>query len=71
MRNITRAQEPFAVGNRVTCNGNPEGIITAIVNYSGSIMYEVRLWSGSRVVGNVCVSEHDITRNNDLAFNSI
>lgn len=51
------------VGDKVTCNGNPEGIITAIVNYSGSIMYEVRLWDGFRLVGDVCVGRSSIKKN--------
>lgn len=50
----------FKVGDRVKCNGNPEGVIISLY---GS-MYVVRLWSGSRRVGDVVVSERDLLLEN-------
>lgn len=47
----------FNAGERVTCNGNPQG--TIIRQYSEG-MYEVRLMDGCRYVGDVCVSERDL-----------
>lgn len=50
----------FKIGDRVKCNGNPEGIIIDL--YHG--MYVVRLWQGSRLIGEVVVSERDLLLEN-------
>lgn len=50
----------FNVGDKVKCNGNPDGCIIAL--YHG--MYVVRLWSGNRLVGEVVVSERDLNLEN-------
>lgn len=50
----------FKVGDKVKCNGNPEGVIVGL--YHG--MYIVRLWSGSRLVGEVVVSGRDLNLEN-------
>ena len=52
----------YEAGQKVTCNGNPEG--TILRQYSEG-MWEVRLMSGPRYVGDVCVSEHDLNLEND------
>lgn len=51
----------YEVGQKVACNGNPDGVITEVTDYG---MYVVRLRSGNRIVGEVCVSEHDLDLNN-------
>lgn len=45
-------------GDRVICNGNKEAVV--LDHYSGG-MYNVRLWSGFRHVGDVCVSGSELT----------
>jgi hypothetical protein len=52
----------YKTGQKVTCNGNPDG--TIISQYSKD-QYEVRLWSGSRLVGNVVVSKRDLDMENE------
>lgn len=54
----------FNVGDKVKCNGNPEGRIIAMFHGSFEPMYVVRLWSGFRLVGEVCVSERDLNLEN-------
>lgn len=48
-------------GQKVTCNGNPDAII--LDQYMAG-MYEVRLFSGLRHVGDVVVSESDLDLEN-------
>jgi hypothetical protein len=52
----------YKTGQKVTCNGNREA--TVIRQYSPG-MYEVRLWSGLRHVGDVCVSTSDLDIENN------
>ena len=52
----------YQPGQHVTCNGNPEGVV--IGPYAAG-MYEVRIWSGTRHVGDVCVSESDLDLENE------
>ena len=47
----------YTPGQKVTCNGNPDAYI--LRQYSLG-MYGVRLWSGTRHVGDVCVSASDL-----------
>lgn len=54
----------YTTGQRVTCNGNPQGRI--IRQYSPR-MYEVRLMDGCRHIGAVCVSEADLDLENGNA----
>ena len=49
----------FSRGDKVECNGNKEAIILGL--YSPG-MYEVRLYSGFRHVGDVCVSVNAIKK---------
>jgi len=53
--------DKYQPGQRVTCNGNPEGVI---IGPYGACSYEVRLWRGNRLVGTVCVSKHDLDLEN-------
>ncbi len=55
-------------GDSVICNGNKEASVTRI--YSApcadfpSGAYVVRLWSGDRHIGDVCISGRDLSREN-------
>lgn len=53
----------FLVGDKVTCNGNPEGRVIAVRQYGETTMYEVRLWDGFRLVGDVCVGAESLKIN--------
>ena len=44
----------FKAGDKVTCNGNNDAYV---LRYYTEEMVEVRLWNGSRHVGDVCISE--------------
>lgn len=44
-------------GDKVECNGNREAVVQS--NYSET-MYVVRLFSGSRIIGDVCVSGSEL-----------
>ena len=44
----------FKTGDKVTCNGNNDAYV---LRYYTEEMVEVRLWNGSRHVGDVCISE--------------
>ncbi len=50
----------FKQGDKVTCNGNPEGVV---IGYYSEGMIEVRLWDGARLVGSVVVPIEDIKIN--------
>ena len=50
----------FKRGDKVTCNGNTEGVV---LGYYSDGMIEVRLWQGSRLVGDVCTPVEDVTLN--------
>lgn len=52
----------FVSGQRVTCNGNTQA---RVIGYYSETMINVRLWSGYRHVGDVCVSEHGLTLENE------
>ena len=47
----------FKAGDNVICNGNHESFV---LNYYADKMVEVRLWKGSRHVGDVCVNEDEL-----------
>lgn len=47
----------FKAGDKVEVNGNKEARI--LRHYAGNI-YEVRLWQGTRHVGDICVDIADI-----------
>ena len=49
----------FEIGDKVVCNGNPEGIV---LGYSSEGMVEVRLWQGPRLVGSVVAPEQDLVQ---------
>ena len=49
----------FKLGQKVEVNGNKEGMV--IRQYADG-MIEVRLWDGTRHVGDVVVSESDCDR---------
>jgi len=55
----------FKTGQKVTCNGNNDATIIQYP-YEDSFMVEVRLWSGSRLVGNCVVDEHDLLIENKV-----
>ena len=44
-------------GDKVICNGNNDAYV---LGYYTDKMVEVRLWSGSRHVGDTCVHENDL-----------
>jgi len=46
----------YEIGQKVTCNGNPESRILAV----RGDMYEVTLMDGTRYVGVVAVSKRDL-----------
>ena len=48
----------FQIGEQVECNGNKNAVID---RYYGD-MYEVKLFSGCRLVGGVCVGETEIKK---------
>ena len=52
-----RVGNKFKAGDNVECNGNKEG---RVLGYYSTVMVEVRLWSGLRHIGDVCVNECDI-----------
>ena len=47
----------FKSGDRVICNGNRESYV---LDYYTDKMVNVRLWSGQRHVGDVCVHEDEL-----------
>ena len=47
----------FKIGQKVEVNGNKEGYILSECSHG---MWNIRLWSGSRHVGDICVREEDI-----------
>lgn len=49
-------------GGRVTCNGNHEGVVIGVYSEEvpGSPQYLVRLWDGTRHVGDVVTSQRDL-----------
>lgn len=48
-------------GDKVTCNGNPNGIVQEV---DGTLI-TVRLWSGLRHVGDVTVGKTELDKEND------
>lgn len=52
-------ERKFKRGDKVWCNGNPEGTVIGYP-YVDSNMVDVRLWQGTRLVGDVCVDESDV-----------
>jgi len=54
--------EKFKRGDKVEVNGNKEA---RILDKYCEGMWEVRLFDGSRHIGDICVSENDIKLNND------
>jgi len=57
-----KTQEKFKVGDKVECNGNKEA---HILGYYTEHMVNVRLYSGFRHVGDVCVDESACKINRD------
>ena len=47
----------FKIGDEVICNGNNDA---HVLGYYTEKMVEVRLWSGSRHIGDTCVHEDDL-----------
>jgi len=47
----------FKTGDSVICNGNHDSYV---LNYYTDEMVEVRIWSGERHVGDVCVHEDEL-----------
>lgn len=47
----------FKTGDKVICNGNNDAYV---LGYYTDKMVEVRLWSGSRHVGDTCVHENNL-----------
>lgn len=50
----------FKVGDKVVCNGNKEAKIVEVCVDKLEGMYIVRLWDGSRRIGEACVSGKDL-----------
>jgi hypothetical protein len=51
----------YQPGQQVVCNGNPDGRILRVLSPR---QYEVRLWQGTRHVGDVVTDEHDLDLEN-------
>lgn len=49
----------WKAGDKVICNGNPDGTVIGPARGTHD-MYEVRLWDGSRLVGEVVVSGSEL-----------
>jgi hypothetical protein len=49
----------YKINDKVECNNNPECKIIGIYDYDFKI-YEVRLWSGLRHIGDINASENDL-----------
>ncbi|MDE2100997.1 MAG: hypothetical protein KGL39_27370 [Patescibacteria group bacterium] len=54
---MTTAKKEWKRGDKVVCNGNDQAIV---LGPYGDGMYEVRLWDGSRLVGDVCVDGSEL-----------
>jgi len=52
----------FNRGDKVECNGNKDAIIQQVCGGDLDGMYIVRLFSGSRVVGDVCVGASEVRK---------
>jgi hypothetical protein len=48
----------FKTGDKVICNENNDAYV---LGYYADKIVEVRLWSGSRHIGDVCTHENDLT----------
>ena len=57
MSNINKTNTKFQIGDRVICNQNHESYV---LRYYTDKMLEVRLWRGTRHIGDVCVHEEDL-----------
>lgn len=53
------SEQKFKRGDKVEVNGNKQG---RVLGYYSDKMVEVRLWNGFRHVGDVCVSEDEISK---------
>lgn len=49
----------FKIGDKVICNENNDAYV---LGYYADKIVEVRLWSGSRHIGDVCVSESSLNK---------
>lgn len=47
----------YRKGDKVECNGNKEAVV---IGYYDNDMVEVRVWNGSRHVGDVVVDEEEL-----------
>lgn len=59
----------FKLGDKVKCNGNPNGVITQVFEPDCAMpffMFTVRLWDDTRLVGEVTVGQHSLILENDL-----
>ena len=52
----------FNRGDKVECNGNKDAIVQQVCSGDLAGMYVVRLFSGSRVIGDVCVGSSEIVK---------
>jgi hypothetical protein len=50
----------FPLGSLVRCNGNDQARVVAIDSWDGIIFYTIRLWDGSRLVGDTQMSESSL-----------
>lgn len=50
----------FPLGSLVHCNGNDQARVVAIDTWDGIIFYTIRLWDGSRLVGDTQMSESSL-----------
>jgi len=48
-------------GDKVKCNGNPNGVVQDV---DGTLV-NVRLWDGSRCIGDVTVGKTELDKEND------
>ena len=48
-------------GDKVKCNGNPNGIVQEVYG----TLVTVRLWLGSRIVGDVTVGKTELDKENN------
>jgi hypothetical protein len=61
----------FKIGDKVACNGNPDGRVIALKteyleDYGDDITWvTVRLWDGTRIVGETVASESSLAFQNN------
>lgn len=55
----------YKVGDKVSCNGNPNGVVIKVDYWDEIYFYTIRLWDGFRLVGEVCTGESSLRSQNN------